>query len=105
MGNEGWLDLPLYRFSPKRFPKPRGMNLVPMERLLKHDYFFHPVGLAIQKEFGKRLSFREYMEKSKVAVGKKGKAFPFDSMGMQGILTRLNRRIKKQMKNKRRRRK
>ena len=104
---DGWLDLPLYRLTPKRIPRARGVNLVPMENLLKHDYFFRPVGLAIQKEYGKRLSLMEYWHKSKVPVGlgkHKTQALAFESMGLEGQLRRINKRIKEQIKRRRARR-
>jgi len=106
----GWLDLPLYRLTKKRMPRARGINLVPMEKLFKKDFFFRPMGLAIQKEFGKRLSVREYMQKAEIvqfgSFGKpyRKKAFPFESMGLQGILMKLNRQLVKQAQAKKRRR-
>jgi len=104
MEKGGWLNLPLYRLTKKRMPRARGLNLEPFEKALKKDYFFRSVGKAIQDEYGKRLTFMEYINKSKVPIGfrkKKRMAIQFESLGMQGILRRVNIQLRKQIKKKR----
>lgn len=85
-----WLDT-----KNKKGCKPRGMNIEPVEKfLIEKGGYAKPIGLALQKEYGKRISTGEYWQKAK----EKGGSIEFLSMGLGKQLRRVNHRITEQIK-------
>jgi hypothetical protein len=91
MTTNGWIDRPLKRL--KRFPRSSGINLVPIEHALKGDRFLRPIGQALKKEYGKRLTPAEYWRKSMTKYG-----MDSTSLGLSTILIRVNKRLKEQIR-------
>jgi hypothetical protein len=92
----GYIDLPERRLTRKKFPKPRGINLEPTEHLLEKDRFFRPIGLALEKEYGKRISEMEFIRKAQTATP--AHAIDITSLGVAEQAWRINKRINKQIK-------
>lgn len=88
---QAWIDRPIRQL--KRFPRSKGMNLVPVEHLLEQDRFLRPIGVAIEKEFGKRLTSKEYLKK---AITKDG--IDVLSLGLSQEMLRVNNQLKKQIR-------
>lgn len=90
MTTDGWIDTP----AKKRFPQPRGVNIEPIEKfLIEKGGYAKPVGLALQKEYGKRISSKEYFRKAQARGG-----IDATSLGLATQVQRINRRITEQIK-------
>ena len=73
--------------------RPRGMDISGVERfLIKKGGYAKPIGVALKKEYGKRISLKEYITKGSMNSGGKA-SFEFDSLGLARNLARINQEI------------
>ena len=89
---EGWIDKPAKKL--KRFPRSKGINIEPFEKLLEKGTYSKPLGLALEKEYGKRITPKEYIRKAETKAG-----IDIASMGLAQQIIRLNHRINQQIKD------
>jgi len=87
--NTSVLEMPALKIKKQRTPS---ISIEGVEHFLLGHKVTKPIGRALKEEFGKRISEREYWDKSLIRLDGR-KAFALDSMGLQGILTRINHRI------------
>lgn len=81
-----WLD--------KKKCRSRGFNIEPIEKfLIEKGGYAKPIGLALQKEYGKRISGKEWFEK-----GKKESGIDILSLGVTNQLKRINEDLKKKIR-------
>lgn len=85
------MELPAWKIR-KHHQRTQSVSIEGVEHFLLRHKSTKPIGKALKEEFGKRISEREYWDKSLIRLDGK-KAFAWDSMGLQGILTRINHRI------------
>jgi hypothetical protein len=79
----------------KKFPQPRGLNIEPVEKLLDKGKFSAPLGHALEKEYGKRISTHEWVKK-----GDLGGILGFEGVfGMVNNIRAVNRRLLKSIKH------
>ena len=85
-----WLD------TKSKTCKPRGMNIEPIENfLIKKGGYAKPIGVALKKEYGKRISTMEYWHKTQEKKGD----IEFLTLGVGKQLRRVNQDITHQIKN------
>jgi len=83
-----WLDT-----KNKHGCKPRGFNIEPFEKLLKKGTYTKRIGVAIEKEYGKRITRNEWTSQHGQPV------FVIDAVWQVGLeLGRINHRINEQVK-------
>lgn len=92
MSECNWLDS-----KSKRGCQPRGLNVEPIEKfLINKGGYAKPIGLAIKKEYGKRISTREWIKKGQIELNHEPALD--EAFGMIGNLRRINRDINQQIK-------
>lgn len=86
----GWIDKPIKKL--RRTPRSIGIDIEPFEKFLKKGQFSIPLGVALEKEYGKRITSKEYFEKAQAKEG-----IDILSLGLTKHLQRINKQIKKQI--------
>ena len=88
--SKGIIDYPAAKIKGKLSHR-RGFNIKPLETAMERDKYLRPLGLALEKEFGSRISDKE-IEHKLGAYTMRSDGFIF-SVGKE--LWRLNKRINK----------
>lgn len=88
---DGYIDRPVSKLRGRHFPKKWGLNIEPAEKFLESAPATRPIGLALEKEFGKRISAKEWEHKvGGYTIRTEGVIY-----GVGKELLRLNKRINK----------
>jgi hypothetical protein len=77
-----------FLYSKRKTFRRKGVDISGVTKFLKGNKYLRPIGDALSKEYGKRISLKEYIRKG----SDKGK-FEYTGFGMMMAVRRLNKRV------------